>query len=975
MSNKKNARRPRGQAENAANQEAGQFGAPVTAAAGWPDDFPARRTVKLALAGLAGVAAGAFLIWLLKVYFPGNHLMASVDARTIAVITGMIITAAAGLLHPSFGLAVVVLLRHWMDGITYPGDNAYFNCALLYLFVLWGARTLLRGNRVQFGAPVVLLAAFLGINVITAFSGYEIATSYRAVLGWCGAFALFVLATNGLRSGLSISIVLGSLLAGELCHAVYAIIQYEYVFDYTRQWLMENPARLRSFFGPEPPTPELLRRLNLNRAFGTMLFPNALAAFLILTIPLCVCGAISSILRHNEAAQAAQGRTPRGASFRFGVVVMLVSLLACFFATALFTIMAYMDADAFLIFGVSFGISVVLGLLHGFVAERYAASRGIKPARYGMTAYFLLLLLVVQSVALWRTYSRGAMLALFAASMFGLLLLWRGHGMYTRHAVHAARGAAAALMLTGVAVALLGGLAAAQAGDTPAAAANTAEISAPGAPEELPIEARKLLEGGADITVRELLDPSSFSMRLKYWKVGLRMAWDNLLAGVGPGNFGVAYPKYQTVDAGDVDTAHNDYLQALCETGVFGLLAFLGFWGWFVIWGAWRIMKEDQSAERYLLAGLYLGPLAFLLHCMVDFNFYNPSLVFYVMLVSALFYGRAALTRLPLKARPAGSAVGHQVAVLFLLVAAALAVGMNLRVYFQDYALSGKRMNVADQERLGRRYDVGRAFLQETSAFGVASKRAQLEGGKPEVSPAHVTVRDALTFLGAELGRLGEHFTARQQLEQLGVLAVPTRGGGWRKLDPSEPMHEGAWLWLTKRPWRTVDLAHAAAEAWLAEIESIDAMFPHRPDLAAYIADWYEMLLGATYRPNRESKHAEYLAKYLEWARTGMERCPERAEFHGRYGLALWIRADFAEGDARNDYCERAIEQYRIAQRLRPDSSARFSWELHGVLKKYGEALVKQGKAEKGQKYIEESVIYARHAEYVQSERGRLGLP
>lgn len=947
----------------------------ATAEEAWPEDFPGRATVTLVLAGLAGVAAGAFLFWILKLYFPGNRILASVDTRTLAVFTGIAITAAAGLLHASFGLAAVVLLRHWMDGITYPGDNAYFNCAVLYLFVLWGARTLLRGGRMRYRAPLLLLGGFLLVNAVTTFSGYEIATSYRTVLVWCSSFALFVLTANGLRSRTSISIIIGSLAAAELCHAIYAIIQFEYVFDYTRQWLMENPARLHSFFGPEPPTPELMRRLNLNRAFGTMLFPNALAAFLILAMPLSACGAVFSVLRHNEAAADQSARPPRAASFRFGAIVMLVSLLICFFATALFTIMAFMGADAYQIFGVSFGVSVLLGLLHGFVAQRYAAVRGTQPAAYGMAAYFFLLLLAIQSIALWRTYSRGAMLALFAATIFGGLLLWRAHGVNARRAVQAARALALALVLLGGLTVLAGGRTQAQSALTATPAGNSTEIAVTGVSSQLPIETRKLLEQGADISLRELLDPSSFSIRLSYWRAGLRMACDNLLLGVGPGNFATAYPKYQRIDSGDVDTAHNDYLQTLCETGLFGLLAFLGFWGCFVIWGGARVLRERNLAERWLLVGLYLGPCAFLLHCLVDFNFYNPSLVFYVFLVTGLFYGRAALPPRTSSISPAVGAVAHQLILLLLLVGAALAIGMNLRLYFQDYALSGKRLNVADNERINRRFETGRAFLTDIGAYGLEYHRARAENRKVSVAPPRVPVPDVLTFLNPALGKLDDESAIARKLEQLGVLAVTTRGGGWRKLSLDEPLHGNVWLWLNKQPWRTMGLGRTAAEAWLAEVEEIDGMFPHRPDLAAYIADWYRMLVTVTDKTKLASKHSEYLTKLIDWARICTERCPERAEFRGGYGLALWIRSDFDEGESRNAYCERAIEQYRIAQRLRPESSARFSWELSSALKRYGEELLQQGKTDAGRKFIDESQVHAHKAEKIQNERFRLGLP
>ena len=52
-----------------------------------------------------------------------------------------------------------------------------------------------------------------------------------------------------------------------------------------REVLMGNSDILYSFCGTRELTPDLKHRLGMNRAFGTFLFPNALAAFLILAIP------------------------------------------------------------------------------------------------------------------------------------------------------------------------------------------------------------------------------------------------------------------------------------------------------------------------------------------------------------------------------------------------------------------------------------------------------------------------------------------------------------------------------------------------------------------------------------------------------------------------------------------------------------------------------------------------------------------
>ena len=975
MKNKKNPSRParaagRSPSANSKAEPAALSGTP------WPDDFPSRGRVALLAATLGGILFAAMLFWLLKTYFPSNAWLASVDVRSLAVFTGLLLVAVSGLAHPACGLALLALLRHWLDGVTYPGDNAYFTWGILFLFVLWGVRLLLRGGRIRHRAPILLFGVLLIAGVVATSTGYEFDTSYRNLLNWASAFALFVLVTNALRSRSSFVIVLIAFTAAEICHAIYAIIQYEYVFDYTRQQIMANPSILYEFFGMTQPTPEVMRRLNLNRAFGTMLFPNALAAFLILGIPLSACGAIFSVLRHNETANSATTATARECN-RFALLVLLAALSICGFATGLFSILAFMDAGLLLLFCVTFGLSLAVAVIHAAVARHYAAVRGRRPAQYGMAAYFFLLLFAIQCTALWRTYSRGALLALACAGAAGAALMWwsRGQKMRPASATALAVGLFVAFALS--AGAALDNRAVAQEGRapaiiTPTAKANTAEITAVGAHEGLPLETRKLLEEGADISMREMLDPASFGLRVSYWKVALRMMADNWVLGVGPGNFGVAYPKYQTVDAGDVQTAHNDFLQAWCEFGLLGALAFTGFWAYFLLWGAARIKREPHAASRWLLVGLYTGALAFLIHCQVDFNFQNPSVAFYAFLVCGLFYSLAHLAGRETATRTSQT---HQVLLLVLVVAAALVFGMSLRLYRQDYALSGMRLNVASLERLNRQADVGHMVYREMFQYGMARYRSLSSGVQQRAQVPCLPLTDTLVFLQSDPNALSKLEEIRPKLEEMGVLSVKTSDGGWRRLNSDEPLNARVWFWLNKLPWYAMDFFRPAAEAWLAQVEAIDTLFPYRPDVAAYLTDWYEMLIKATPRARYPEKHSFYLAKCLDWARIAVDRSPQRSEFRSRLALAHWIQADASEGDARHAACERAIEQYRLAQRFRPESSGRYNRDLALGLQMYGELLADEGRAEEGRQYLEESKAFQEKAEYIEKERVRLGLP
>ncbi|MBI2190714.1 MAG: O-antigen ligase family protein [Planctomycetes bacterium] len=73
----------------------------------------------------------------------------------------------------------------------------------------------------------------------------------------------------------------------------------------------------------------------------------------------------------------------------------------------------------------------------------------------------------------------------------------------------------------------------------------------------------------------------SLQVRFGYWITAWRMlsaGWANFCFGVGLSNFQEAYPVYKTLDASEVQKAHNHYLQLWTEVGAWGLLAFLSAW-------------------------------------------------------------------------------------------------------------------------------------------------------------------------------------------------------------------------------------------------------------------------------------------------------------------------------------------------------------------------------------------------------------
>ena len=108
--------------------------------------------------------------------------------------------------------------------------------------------------------------------------------------------------------------------------------------------------------------------------------------------------------------------------------------------------------------------------------------------------------------------------------------------------------------------------------------------------------------------------------RLALWRDALRMVPDFPLLGAGFNAFGTSYLRYQTVERYEwYGEAHNEYLQALVDTGLAGA----------VLAGAilLRLMRCGMKAARAtaLDAGLLGALFACAIHNVVDFNWQIPA--------------------------------------------------------------------------------------------------------------------------------------------------------------------------------------------------------------------------------------------------------------------------------------------------------------------------------------------------------------
>lgn len=130
-------------------------------------------------------------------------------------------------------------------------------------------------------------------------------------------------------------------------------------------------------------------------------------------------------------------------------------------------------------------------------------------------------------------------------------------------------------------------------------------------------------------------------LRFLNWKTAIAIWREYPFFGTGLGTFGLMYPQYMQPGANEAQYAHNTYLQFGAELGIIGfvLIIFLaGSWCHSVLKGVHDYLRsevqEKQPDVLYGIGGSFAG-LGFLLHNIIDFNFY----VFPLGLLNAAILG------------------------------------------------------------------------------------------------------------------------------------------------------------------------------------------------------------------------------------------------------------------------------------------------------------------------------------------------
>ncbi len=120
----------------------------------------------------------------------------------------------------------------------------------------------------------------------------------------------------------------------------------------------------------------------------------------------------------------------------------------------------------------------------------------------------------------------------------------------------------------------------------------------------------------------EVSEPRRLVMIKDSWHIFL----DHPVFGTGLGTLISVYPRYESLyDGKTVNHAHNDYVEALAETGIPGALCC----GCFLFLLFWRTLAQLRLSlipiEFAIRAGAFVACAGLLIHGLVDFNLHIPS--------------------------------------------------------------------------------------------------------------------------------------------------------------------------------------------------------------------------------------------------------------------------------------------------------------------------------------------------------------
>jgi len=263
-------------------------------------------------------------------------------------------------------------------------------------------------------------------------------------------------------------------------------------------------------------------------------------------------------------------------------------------------------------------------LLPGVGIVIFAKERWIKLAIIALLSLFFAALVGISQDAAWISLALSGAMALLGLALWHLWRLMRQNRAWVL-AIMGSFLVISLLLFVAVAVLLVG-------------------------------EQRESRTGGASLEelfleVKRPFVERSARIRLFDWKIGLEMALDHPLVGIGLGNYKLAYLPYKarvlTEGWGEefaakhvppAAQAHNDYLQWLAETGIFGLFTLLFAIGHLFWTGIYAILEDPEPKGKLLRLAVMAGIGTVGAHAFVSFPFHLPASALVAVALVGIIY-------------------------------------------------------------------------------------------------------------------------------------------------------------------------------------------------------------------------------------------------------------------------------------------------------------------------------------------------
>ena len=837
----------------------------------------------------------AFKPWFLSHFDVLNFTRYPKGSIDIGIVFASLVSVAGlAIIHPIFGICGISLIRCWLDGYTYPTDNTYFVWAIILVSLSYIIRTFLLREKIRLDIHTITLLSFIFILILLLPVSWQIGKTYRHLILWASYALLFLSAYGSIKTTSQKNILTWVILLTLGLQTWYAFYHFQYVLPFLRKSLLMDPSLRIKFFGTAELSKELIYRFNINRAFGTMLFPNALGGFIILLLPIVIYWSFYYIyMLYNEwqisNKEPIKKKEERSVLIQTAIIWFLSTIII--YATELFPLTYTFEENSNIDVYLTAGFASLMSLIPSGLFAWICLKKGHQAGKYFIFSIIFSLCSFFSLLSLWLTYSRGSWLSLFL-SIFLLFMLF----IYFRYFDTQRKRIFQSIIFLFIAgfcllsVSLLASMAFAE--NTQQDTTNKETFSnEKNTYNNLGNEnkaAEEIMESGVGVSWEHLSDPSSFRLRWSYWKVGLIMWFHNFFTGVGLGNFALAYPHYQYIGAGDVKECHNGYLQILCETGILGGFFFL----FFILTILYKIARCVKENRNYYAIVWSIGILAFLIHAGLDIHFSHPSLVTYFIIGLAVFLNETQTEKmnvdspLPQKINSLPVSIITSLACCILLIASTFP-------YARDLVRS--RMSFLN---VGKDTEIPLVLKSINYVF-------------TDVLNFALNKTDKQPKMSATI--LKYFFVDLNKLRMFGNLYVP-EGPGSNKaklLPEGNPVPDNAVL-LVKEPWLLINRIRNSSVHYADYLKQVDNIFPYQEDIPNYLSEINKLLFLYS-SPETDLEIVNNSRKeMLYWANEAIRRSPHNGDLYYNYGKALWFAGakDCNNPDEQNSYIKLAIDNF-----------------------------------------------------------------